>query len=186
MALISAATFDQLFSIHYKRVRNYVMSLCGNSSDAEDITQDAFIRAYRLYETFDQRSPFEVWIKVIARNQYLSLLRRRRSRVTTITPEGEGFEDPMDRAPAKDISPEEILIRKETDPILAASLSQLSSSDQMILKMIAVEERPYADVAIQLGVPLGTVKSRYSRLLKVARSKYTSVHLQREYVGANS
>ena len=186
MATINAAAFDQLFSIHYKRVRNYVMSLCGNSSDADDITQDAFIRAYRLYDTFDQRSPFEVWLKVIARNQYLSMLRRRRSRVTTITPEGEGYDDPMARAAAKDISPEEILLRKEPDPVLAASLSQLSGSDQLILKMIAVEERPYADVAVHLGVPLGTVKSRYSRLLKVARSKYTSVHLQREFANASS
>lgn len=186
MATISAATFDQLFSLHYKRVRNYVMSLCGNSSDAEDITQDAFIRAFRLYDTFDQRSPVEVWLKVIARNQYLSSLRRRRSRVTIVCADKDGFEDPLERTPAREISPEEMVIRKGPDPVLAASLSQLSRSDQLILKLIAVEERPYAEVALELGVPLGTVKSRYSRLLKVARSKYTSVHVQREFASARA
>ena len=69
----------------YKKVFNLAYRLSGNRADAEDLTQEAFYRAFRRYESFEGDRPFENWIFRIVTRLYLDLKRARRRRVTTVS-----------------------------------------------------------------------------------------------------
>ena len=72
--------FEKLLREHYAAVNRYAKSLCRCEYEASDLTQEAFLRAYKSYSRFDHRSSFEAWVKTIVRNQYYDLLRKRRRR----------------------------------------------------------------------------------------------------------
>ena len=74
-------SFEHHYARTYLDVRSFVLSLCGNVSDAEDIVQEALIKAYQAYDRFDGRASFESWVKKIAKNSYFDALRKERRRI---------------------------------------------------------------------------------------------------------
>jgi RNA polymerase sigma factor (sigma-70 family) len=131
-----------------------------NSADAEDATQDAFVKAYYALDRFRTADPFRPWILRIvsneARNRRRSAGRRERLALRVIERRGPG-----DAAP----SPDAAAIAQETRRTLLAALETLPERDRQVIACRYLLELSEAETARTLGVRPGTVKSRLSRAL---------------------
>jgi RNA polymerase sigma factor (sigma-70 family) len=131
-----------------------------NSADAEDATQDAFVKAYYALDRFRTADPFRPWILRIvsneARNRRRSAGRRERLALRVIERRGPG-----DAAP----SPDAAAIAEETRRTLLAALETLPERDRQVIACRYLLELSEAETARTLGVRPGTVKSRLSRAL---------------------
>ena len=131
-----------------------------NSADAEDATQDAFVKAYYALDRFRTAEPFRPWIIRIvsneARNRRRSAGRRERLALRVIERRGPG-----DAAP----SPDAAAIAQETRGALLAALETLPERDRQVIACRYLLELSEAETATMLGVRPGTVKSRLSRAL---------------------
>lgn len=131
-----------------------------NSADAEDATQDAFVKAYYALDRFRTADPFRPWILRIvsneARNRRRSAGRRERLALRVIERRGPG-----DAAP----SPDAAAIANETRRTMFAALEALPERDRQVIACRYLLELSEAETATTLGVRPGTVKSRLSRAL---------------------
>ncbi len=173
------ARFNGLMSETYKKVYNMAYRLAGNRSDAEDLTQDAFYRAYRSFGDFEGDRPFENWIFRIVTRLFLDLLRNRRRRIRAVSydaplPHGGDenlFFDMPDDAP----NPEERLVESSFSEELQKALNSLSPSQRLLVTLADIEGVPYKDIADMLDKPVGTIRSRLHRTHKLLRSRLEQI-----------
>ncbi|GBC94114.1 ECF RNA polymerase sigma factor SigW [bacterium HR15] len=155
--------FDQIVRLYADRIYNYVRRMVGNPQDAEDITQEVFIRAYQGLSQFDGRASFSTWLFRIATNLCIDHKRRQSRRVQTVpyhhddTDEEEGdWEFPDTSQP----SALEQLLTKELHEVVERAIEALSPKLKTVLLLYDVEGLSYEQIADALGIPMGTVKSR--------------------------
>jgi len=127
----------------------------GHDADAADATQDALIAAVKGLPRFDGQAAFSTWMYRIATNTCFDHLRRQRRRPATTLPE-DGTVDFTDDGPTFDMSLADRLA-------IDAALSSLPEDFRMAVVLRDVADLDYADIAITLGVPIGTVRSRIAR-----------------------
>lgn len=157
----------------YKKVYNMAYRLSGNPSDAEDLTQDAYYRALKGFDSFEGDKPFENWIFRILSRLYLDLLRHRRRRVQVVSfdaPLHHDGEDDIyfDKADDKE-TPDQKLLNGTMGEELEAALESLSADHRLIVLLADVEGLPYKDIAEIVGAPIGTIRSRLHRTHKALR-----------------
>jgi len=130
--------------------------LSGNAHDAEDITQEVFIRVFRSLDTFRPGS-FEGWLHRITTNVFLDLVRRRQ-RIRM-----EALPEETDRIAGREPSPEQAWHEANLDPDLQAALDDLPPEFRAAVVLCDVEGLSYEEIGATLGVKLGTVRSRIHR-----------------------
>ena len=155
--------FEQLLLAHQKQVYNLCLRMSGNAEDAFDLSQEAFIRAWRALGQYQFEAEFSTWLYRLTRNVCIDHLRRckRQSTVALETEQdGEVLELPLpDSAPG----PEEHTLHEERQRVLAEAMRQLPDDYREILILRVVNDLPYDRIAEVLGIQLGTVKSRLAR-----------------------
>ena len=146
---------------NYQRIAFRTAALvAGNTADAEDAAQTAFIKAYFALDKFDPKRPFRPWLLKIVANEARN---RRRSAGQHAGLELRLAEDrPGDAAP----SPEGAVLAGEPRAALVRALGRLSERDRLVVTYRYLLELSEAETADALRVPRGTVKSRLSRALK--------------------
>lgn len=155
----NAAAFTEIVRRYQKPVYRVAWALTRNSSDADDLAQEAFVRAYQALERFRADEPLYPWLSRITVNLAYSLFRRRKRRPeTSIEPLVEAGQQW-----AAGDDPAEETAGRERDAHLGAAFAQLSEEHQAILTLRVVEELSYEEIARTLEVPIGTVMSRLSR-----------------------
>lgn len=150
--------FDELVRKYQDRLVNYLRALVSNTADAEDLAQDAFIRAYRGLGRFRGRSLFRTWLYQIATN----VARTHHARRSTGSNRGQTPVEPLAERdePASPVSLEaRIVLRDRIDRALAALPAELREA--VVLR--DVEGLEYREIADLMGVPIGTVESRIFR-----------------------
>ncbi len=174
------ARFNELMEATYKKVYNMAYRLVGNRTDAEDLTQEAYFRAYRSFTDYEGDRPFENWIYRIVTRLFLDLLRHRRRRVRAVsydTPlQREGSDDNLffevpDRSP----SPEAQLLQGSLSEDLQCAMNSLSAEQRLLITLADVEQMPYKDIAEILDKPVGTIRSRLHRTHKQLRSRLEEI-----------
>jgi len=151
-----SAAFGKLVRLHQQRIHRLAFHLTGNQGEADDVTQETFLRAYRAIARFDGRADLFTWLYRICVNVALNM-RRQRKRVTT------DIDDPA--------SPEIAADSTGSDPVQAVSDAQvykalkiamdgLSEALRTTLILACVEQQPYADIAVVLGCSEGTIAWR--------------------------
>ncbi len=170
--------FQELMNASYKKVFNLAYRLSNDRSDAEDLTQDAYFRAYRGFEAYQGDRPFENWILRIVTRLYLDMKRSRSRRVQTVSSDAplrsDSFDDTVHFETAdKGPSPEQVIMMKEVSPELEASLAELTGDQRRLIWMADVEGIPYQEIADHLGSPVGTIRSRLHRAHKLMRELLT-------------
>jgi len=166
---ISQDEFDRLMARSKGKVYNLALRLSSNRQDAEDLTQEAYFRAYRNFKTFEGDRPFENWIMRIVTRLFLDLHRARKRRVQTMSydaPRGfEGSDNALITMESAADGPnaEDILMDRVLPEDLEAALLELKPDQRQLVIMADVEQIPYQDIAVTLGVPVGTVRSRLHR-----------------------
>jgi RNA polymerase sigma-70 factor (ECF subfamily) len=126
----------------------------GNAEDARDLSQEAFIKAYRARARFDERRPFYPWLYRILKNHCLNFVTRRHAHVS-IDDENERRE-----MASPDPTPLENLVGDERKRIVRAAIDRLSDDHREIIVLKSFKEHSYREIAGILGIPMGTVMSR--------------------------
>lgn len=153
---MSAMGWDAIVREHGDRVYKLAYRLAGNPHDAEDITQEVFIRVFNSLDRFEPGS-FTGWLHRITTNVFLDMVRRR-NRVR-INPLGEETA----QVPSPDRTPDEIVDDANLDPDLQAALDDLAPEYRAAVVLCDVEGLTYEEVGEVLGIKVGTVRSRIHR-----------------------
>jgi RNA polymerase sigma-70 factor (ECF subfamily) len=168
--------FGQLFNLLYPRVLRTVWGMLADESEAHDVTQEAWIKAWERRGNFNFQSSFSTWIHRIAINAALDSLRRRkrlRNRITALfKPSGEGTAHEPASAQA---NPDRALRNKELGRLIEAAVAGLPEEQRTVLVLREYEGYSYEEIANLVGCKPGTVMSR----LHLARTKLQA-RLQRD------
>jgi len=154
----SRDAFGTIVTRYMRRAYLAAVALVGNREDAMDISQEAFVKAYRAIGRFDLERPFYPWFLRILRNQCFDWMRKRRAR-----PAG----DLIKELPDGRMNPEVLARRNEIKEQVWTAVRRLSERDREIIVLRHFQHFSYAEIAETLGIPQGTVMSR----LFTARSR---------------
>ncbi|MGO8768772.1 MAG: RNA polymerase sigma factor SigE [Mycobacterium sp.] len=161
-------SWDELVRQHADRVYRLAYRLSGNQHDAEDLTQETFIRVFRSVQNY-QPGTFEGWLHRITTNLFLDMVRRR-ARIRM-----ESLPEDYDRVPADEPNPEQIYHDARLGPDLQAALDSLPPEFRAAVVLCDIEGLSYEEIGATLGVKLGTVRSRIHRGRQALRD-YLAAH----------
>lgn len=162
-----AGAFASLVRCHQRAVYRVAYGLTRNPSDADDLAQETFVRAYQALGRFRAGEPLWPWLSRICVNLAYSLFRRRRRRPEqSIEPLVESG-----RQWAAEDDPEREVEGRERLEHVRAAFDELSPEHRAVLVLRVVEGQSYDEIARTLGVPAGTVMSRLSRARAELRSR---------------
>jgi RNA polymerase sigma-70 factor (ECF subfamily) len=171
------SAFDEMVSRYWDRIFSMVHQLLRNQQDAEEVTQDAFIRAHRGLENFRGESAFSTWLYQIAtnlaRNRYWYWWRRKRDKsVSFDAPIGpENDLTLAEVIPAEVETPGDITVTQEFVARIGKAMERLSAKHREILVLRNIKNLSYEEIAAILAISVGTVKSRIARARESLRGK---------------
>jgi RNA polymerase sigma-70 factor (ECF subfamily) len=149
-------SWDELVREHADRVYRLAYRLSGNQHDAEDLTQETFIRVFRSLSNY-RPGTFEGWLHRITTNLFLDMVRRRAKIRMEALPED------AERVPGSAPDPGRVYDDAHLDPDLQAALDALAPEFRAAVVLCDIEGLSYEEIAATLGVKLGTVRSRIHR-----------------------
>ncbi len=169
--------FDEMVTRYWDRIYSMVNQLLRNSQDAEEVTQDAFIRAHRGLVNFRGDSAFSTWLYQIAtnlaRNRYWYWWRRKRDQSVSIDAplSADNSTTLADLIPAEVETPDDITVTQEFVARIGQGMERLSAKHREILILRNIKNLSYEEIAVILGISVGTVKSRIARARESLRGK---------------
>lgn len=168
------ARFNELMTQTYKKVFSLAYRLSGNRNDAEDLTQEAYYRAYRGFSEYEGDRPFENWIFRIVTRLFLDLMRSRRRRIQAVSYDApvrtDGDDSLTYEVADQHASADGRMMKGAVSEDLENALSRLKPEQRLLVMLADVEGMPYQEIADMVGVPVGTVRSRLHRAHKQLRS----------------
>ncbi|CAD78667.1 RNA polymerase sigma factor [Rhodopirellula baltica] len=160
-----ASAFEGLVIRHQDRLHHAMIHVTGSVHDAEEVTQEAFIRAFVKLDTFQQNSQFFTWLYRVAFNIALSRKRRQKVRLSLDQQREEIGEEVVCGGEAVDAN----MIRQDDVSLVQLALRQLSDEHRSILVLREMNESSYEEMAEILELSIGTVRSRLNRARKQLR-----------------
>jgi RNA polymerase sigma-70 factor (ECF subfamily) len=132
------------------------------SQEAEDIVQEALLKAFRALPGFRGDSQMETWLHTIVRNATLEFARNRKRRVETFAeqPQRDDGSNPADEFPDPGESPEDYCERKELENALRVGMEEVSPLCRLALQMCVFQDMPYSEAASDLHISIPALKSR--------------------------
>jgi RNA polymerase sigma-70 factor (ECF subfamily) len=165
------AAFGRLFAFYGPRVKAYLRRLGAEDAMAEDLTQEVMLTVWRRAHQFDRgRAALSTWIYTIARNKRIDGLRRERR--PDYDPDDPALVIEGDVTPRGDHHAEAEQARRE----VMRAVEQLPAEQARLLRIFYFEEKPHSVIAEELGLPLGTVKSRLRLALGKLRVLLNGLH----------
>ena len=157
--------FELLVAKYQRRLGRLISRFVRNAAEAEDVTQDAFIKAYRALPAFRGDSAFYTWLYRIGINTAKNYLVAQGRRAPTSTPfDSEEAEDFEDAALLHEVAtPENELMSKQVVEVVNASLQELPDDLRTALTLREIEGLSYEEIAVVMDCPIGTVRSRIFR-----------------------
>lgn len=155
-AVWTPPTWDEIVRTHSARVYRLAYRLTGNAHDAEDLTQDVFVRVFRSLSQYTPGT-FEGWLHRITTNLFLDQVRRK-ARVRF-----EALPDDAERVPGNSPEPGRLLDDRMFDADVQAALDALPAEFRAAVVLCDIEGLSYDEISATLGVKLGTVRSRIHR-----------------------
>ena len=172
--------FDRLVERYHKQAYNVAYRMAGNHADAEDLTQEAFIRAFRFFGQYRRELPFDSWLYKIMSNVFIDRLRRKpKAHIRSLeqpvqTSEGEAQFDVADTARG----PEEVVLAMEVDGRIQAALEELPETFRITVIYADIEGLSYEEIAEATKTNIGTVRSRLHRGRRLLRDKLKKYEYQ--------
>jgi RNA polymerase sigma-70 factor (ECF subfamily) len=150
-------TWDAVVREHADRVYRLAYRLSGNRADAEDLTQETFVRVFKSLAEYTPGT-FEGWLHRITTNLFLDMVRRRQRIRFDALPEDAG-----DRLASREHGPEQAYDAMNLDPEIQAALDALPADFRVAVVLCDLEQLSYEEIAATLGIKVGTVRSRIHR-----------------------
>lgn len=159
------AAFGALVEKYQAMAYSLAFRMLGDSEDAADAVQDAFLNAWRALGSFQGQSSFSTWLYRLTSNACIDFLRRAKRRAAiSMTVADEDEDAPHEtEVPDERWAPERELERSETHRAIQAGLASLSPEHRQVLVLRELEGLSYQEIAQALGLDEGTVKSRIAR-----------------------
>jgi RNA polymerase sigma-70 factor (ECF subfamily) len=154
------AAWDALVRIYWKRVFNIAYKFVAQVDEAEDLTQEIFVKLFRALPTFDRRASFDTWLTRVSRNLCIDRYRRRRREEERFTGEVDPDTIPLDELVAR---PDASLEQRDQVAMVRRALARLPPAYREAVALRDVHELSYEAIAQRLQLPEGTVKSRINR-----------------------
>src|SRR6187431_3605217 len=154
------SAWESIVRMYRRKVFNVAYKFVGRHDQAEDLTQDVFLKLYKSLDTFDRRANFQTWLISVSRNLCIDHYRSVRKERQTINRDV----DPGDLTPAsRDVSAYAALEQQDRVVLLRAAMQQLPETLRTAVMLRDISELTYQEIADQLHLPEGTVKSRINR-----------------------
>jgi RNA polymerase sigma-70 factor, ECF subfamily len=160
---LTAATFEDLALPLFDQLYNFAHWLTQDTSEAEDLVQETYVKALRGFSSFQADTNFRAWMYRILRNSFLSSRTGLKTTVSFDEEEHDAADGP------ESSTPESLLIERTNREIVQQALIELPVHFREILLLCEVEEMLYQEIAETLAVPAGTVMSRLFRARKALR-----------------
>jgi RNA polymerase sigma-70 factor (ECF subfamily) len=153
--------WGQVVRQHWRKVFNVAYKFTGKHDEAEDLTQDIFVKIFRSLHTFDRRANFQTWLISISRNLCIDHYRSVRKERETISRDVDSRE--MGTATRSEPGPLAGIEREDQRALLRLALNQLAPTLRSAVLLRDIKELSYQEIATMLDLPEGTVKSRINR-----------------------
>jgi RNA polymerase sigma-70 factor, ECF subfamily len=154
------SAWERIVRLHWRRVFNVAYKFVGKHDEAEDLTQDIFVKVFKSLDTFDRRANFQTWLISVSRNLCIDHYRSVRKERQTIDRDVDANElSPAAAEPG----PMAALEQRDRVALLRDALATLPASLRTAVVMRDIQELSYQDIAERLHLPEGTVKSRINR-----------------------
>jgi RNA polymerase sigma factor (sigma-70 family) len=157
--------YAELMSRYKKPVYHMILKMVRNVDDAEDLTIEAFAKAFRNLKKFNPEFTFSTWLFRIATNNCIDFIRKKKLETTSISgslKDDNGDNVDMDIRDVN-LDPQEEAIKAEKIDIIQAIVTKLPPKYQLLVKLRYFNELSYEEIAIEIDAPLGTVKAQLHR-----------------------
>jgi len=164
-----AAAWEEIVQRYHRRIYNICYRFAGSSNDADDLTQEVFIKMYRTLNSYDvDRGAFMTWVTTVTRNLLVDHFRKtRQERMTdSLDTTSSDHEDAMalsERIPDRSPAPDSRVQTREAKEAVHQALQKLSPELRESVILRDLQDMDYREIATVLKVPEGTVKSRINR-----------------------
>ena len=167
----NSEAFQVLVERHSRAVYRIAHRLTGNASDAEDVVQETFLKAYRQLGRFESRANFGTWLHRIAVNCSIDLIRSRPSREKAHdAADLEGLGSPDAAPPASGSSPERLMLSTEVQDRITAAMSSLSARERAAFMLRHFEGHSIDDISRSLGMKANATKHSIFRAVRKMRA----------------
>lgn len=176
--------FEQLIEKYEKKVYTIAYRMMGNHEDASDLAQEALIKVYRSIKNFRGEAAFSTWLYHVVSNVCKDYLRKKRLQTTSIDESVQyGTESIEKQFEADTPQPQDVVEQKELQESMQKVISDLPEDYRLVLVLREFMNLSYEEIAYQLNINMGTVKSRLSRARKLLRDKIiaSGEHFPAEY-----
>ncbi|HNW48770.1 MAG TPA: sigma-70 family RNA polymerase sigma factor [Bacteroidales bacterium] len=153
--------YSAIVSRYQERVTKYILLLVSNNDDAKDISQETFEKAFGMLHSYDSQYAFSTWLFTIAKNCCIDFLRKQRLNVRSIETMTNS-DDPGGRSSSVP-SPEENFIFEQEIDKLKRHIEKLPELYREVAELRFLHEYAYEEIAKELNLPLGTIKTRIRR-----------------------
>lgn len=166
--------FRKIVDRYKQRIVNFLNSLCGDRQRARDLAQEVFIKVYERRQQYSPTGSFSSYLYTIARNHWYDYLRSTKTDLDTMSldapagdPGGDSIGSLIENQSASE--PFEELREEEKKDILHRALQELDEKHREVVILSHLEQKPHADIADILNIPVGTVKSRKYKAIRKLR-----------------
>lgn len=174
--------YEKLMSRYRDSIYYMVLKMVHNRDDAEDLTIEAFGKAFKNLEKYSPEYAFSTWLFKIATNNCIDFIRKKRLKTTSIDQSMHEEDDGMtmaQRIESEGLDPEEVAIKEQRKVLMRGVIQKLNPKYRVLIELRYFEEYSYDEIASELELPLGTVKAQLFRakellynILKHSKEKY--------------
>jgi RNA polymerase sigma-70 factor (ECF subfamily) len=168
---LSGLDYAKIVHEHSSRIYNAVYCVLGNGADAEDVTQEVFLKAFKALPGFKGESNISTWLYRIAMNAASDHIRKNGGKAKLREPLDENGRRMPEQVSAAHESPENSYFKKELRETIRKALLKLPLNYRMVLVLKDIEEYSYKDIGKILGISIGTVESRLFRAREILRKE---------------
>lgn len=160
--------YDRLMKKYFKLIQNLIQRMIYNKDDVDDLTQEAFIKAFNSLEKFDKEYAFSTWLYKIATNNCIDYLRKKKLSTFSIDKEINSDEDVIYfEIPDEDYKPDKQLIDSQKTKIIQEAIDTLPDKYKKVILLRHRFDKDYEEIAKELKIPLGTVKAHLFRAREI-------------------
>ena len=179
--------YEELFKRYKDAIYYMLLKMVNNKVDAEDLTFEAFGKAFRNLKQYSPKFAFSTWLFKIASNNCIDFLRKRRNNTVSI----DGSErDDSERSyvmtlVSDGLNPEQTIVKEQEAKIMRQKVSLLKERYRRLVELRYFKEYSYEEIADELNLPLGTVKAQLFRARELLLKSLQNSEIKLEWAGAS-
>jgi RNA polymerase sigma-70 factor (ECF subfamily) len=171
---------------HTELLYNYALRMTNNPSDADDLLQETFLKAYRFWDKYESGTNIRAWLFRIMKNSYINRYRKETKEPSTVDyGEVENFYSSIKDASTESNDLQETLYGNLLDDDVASAVAELPEDFRTVVILCDIEGLSYEEISEFVDIPLGTVRSRLHRGRKLLRGKLLEYARKKGYVSRN-